>query len=63
VGAPSFIQPGGVGEQGGVDVGCGALAPGEHVKAFCIHVLEKGWGPAAAVEPDQDPPLVADGPA
>jgi len=63
VGAPSFIQPGGVTEQGGVDVLGEALAPGQHVKTLGIHVLEEGWGPAAAVEPDQDPALVADGPA
>jgi hypothetical protein len=63
VGAPSFIGVGEVGEQGGVDVLGGAFAPGQHVKTLGVHVGEQGRGPAAAVEPDQDPPLVADGPA
>jgi hypothetical protein len=47
----------------GVDVLGQALTPGQHVKTLRIHVLEQGRGPAAAVEPDQDPPGVADGPA
>ena len=63
MGAPGLVGVGEAGEQGGVDVLGQALTPGQHVKAFCIHVLEEDWRPAAAVEPDQDPPVVADCPA
>src|ERR1035437_2040161 len=52
-----------VGEQVGVDVLGQALAPGQHIETCRVHVGEQGRGPAAAVEPDQDPPVVADGPA
>ena len=53
-------HPGGNGAGGGlgalqvgVHVIGEALASGQHVKTLGIHVGEQGWGPAAAVEPDQ----------
>jgi hypothetical protein len=61
--APCFVGVGGVSEQVGVDVLSEALPPGQHVKTLGVHVSEQDWGPAAAVEPDQDRPLVADSPA
>ena len=36
-------------------------SPGQHVKTLGVHVGKQGWEPPAAVEPDQDPPVVADG--
>ena len=43
-----------------VDVGGGALAPGQGVEPGRVQVGEQRRGPAAAVEPDQHPPVVAD---
>ena len=43
------------------DVGGGALAPGQDVEPGRVQVGEQGRGPAAAVEPDQHPAIVADG--
>ena len=43
-----------------VDVGGGALAPGQGVESGRIQVGEQRRGPAAAVEPDQHAAVVAD---
>ena len=61
MGATGLVDICHVTEQVGVDVGGQALAPGQYVKTCRVHVLEQGWGPAAAVEPDQDPAGIADG--
>lgn len=60
---PGLSVPVGVGDlgiQGGLNVCGGAFAPGQHVKTLPGQVLEEGRGPAAAVEADQDPPVVPD---
>ena len=44
-----------------VDVGGGALAPGQGVEPGRVQVGEQRRRPAAAVEPDQHPAVVADG--
>ena len=64
-GLPGVDQAGVVGEphlteQGGVDVGGGLFAPRQRIEPVVVQVFEQGRGPAAPVEPDQHPPLVAD---
>ena len=61
VGAAVLVGVAVLGELVLVDVGGGALAPGQGVEPGRVQVGEQRRGPAAAVEPDQHPPVVADG--
>jgi len=60
--AAALVDKAHVGEQVGLEVLGGDLAPRQHVKTLGVHVLEQGRGPAAAVEPNQDPSLVTNSP-
>ena len=61
VGAAEFVGVDALGEQCLFDVGGGTFAPGQGVEPGRVQVGEQGRGPAAAVEPDQHPAIVADG--
>ena len=61
VGAAVLVGVAVLGELVLVDVGGGALAPGQGVEPGRVQVGEQRRGPAAAVEPDQHPAVVADG--
>lgn len=58
--AAVFIADGQVGEPLGGDRFRGPFAPGEDVEPVLVEVGEQGRGPAAAVEPDQHPAVIAD---
>ena len=60
VGAAVLVGVAVLGERVLVDVGGGALAPGQGVEPGRVQVGEQRRGPAAAVEPDQHPAVVAD---
>ena len=60
-GAAEFVGVDALGEQCLFDVGGGTFAPGQGVEPGRVQVGEQGRGPAAAVEPDQHPAIVADG--
>ena len=60
VGAAVLVDMGVLGEQCVVDVGDRAFAPGQGVEPGRVQVGEQGRRPAAAVEPDQHPAVVAD---